>query len=144
MTMSSSRRRFLLGLAGAGLGLGLGAYALLRRGGLWHLANAGRAGEAKLKLVFYVVPDGLGVDSFTRQTGEWNGEGIWHPTVDKGVTDTDKFLYNEASGLLEAHRAHSLFVRGTIVAMGGKTGLQPIAGHQAWNSVLRDLSLIHI
>lgn len=143
MTMSSSRRRFLLGLAGAGLGLGLGAYALLRRGGLWHLANAGRAGEAKLKLVFYVVPDGLGVDSFTRQTGEWNGEGIWHPTVDKGVTDTDEFLYNEASGLLEAHRAHSLFVRGTIVAMGGKTGLQPIAGHQAWNSVLRDSLMQH-
>jgi hypothetical protein len=138
MTMSSSRRRFLLGLSAAGVGLGIGAFPLLSRGGLWQLARSGRAGEAKLKVVFYVVPDGLGVDGFVRQSGEWDGLGIWHPNVANGVTDTTEFTYNEVSGLLESQRASSLFVRGSIVAYGGKNNLQPFFGHQAWKSSLRD------
>lgn len=143
MTMSTSRRRFLLGLSAAGVGLGAGAFPLLSRSGLWSLAQSGRADTARMKVVFYVVPDGMGVDSFERVEGEWNGQGIWHPKVEVGATDTTDFLYNEVSGLLEAHRANSLFVRGTIVAMGGPVGLQPIAGHNAWKSALRDSLMQH-
>jgi len=145
MTMSASRRRFLLGLAAAGVGAGMGAFPLLSRGGLWSLAQAPRNAQARLKVVFYVVPDGLGVDSFEHPTGEWDGNGIWHPQA--AEADTSNFQLNEVSRLLEDHRARSLYVRGTVVNMGASEGFDganrgsPIAGHAAWNSVLRDAQM---
>ena len=140
MTMSVSRRRFLLGLAAAGVGVGVGAYPLLSRSGIWRLAQAPQNAQAKLKVVFYVVPDGLGIDSFNRRTGEWDGLGIWHPHVANGDMDTSNFELNEVSSLLSDYRAQSLYVRGTVVNMGGGQG-SPIAGHAAWNSVLRDAQM---
>ena len=140
MTMSASRRRFLLGLAAAGAGMGMGAYPLLSRSGIWQLAQSARKDQAKLKLVFYVVPDGLGIDSFNRRTGEWDGLGIWHPHAT--AADTSQFELNEVSGLLSDYRAQSLYIRGAVVNMGGGTG-SAIAGHAAWNSVLRDAQMRH-
>lgn len=142
MTMSVSRRRFLLGLAAAGVGAGVGAYPLLSRSGIWRLAQSPRNAAAKLKVVFYVVPDGQGIDSFNRQGGEWDGRGIWHPHVANGETDTSNFELNEVTSLLSDHRAQSLYIRGTVVNMGGGQG-SAVAGHAAWNSVLRDALMQH-
>lgn len=147
MTMSASRRRFLLGLAAAGVGVGMGSFPLLSRGGLWNLALASRNAQAKLKVVFYVVPDGLGVDSFEHPSGVWDGKGIWHPEA--AEADTSRFQLNEVSRLLEDHRARSLYIRGAVVNMGAAEGYPdanrgaPIAGHQGWNSVLRDAQMQH-
>lgn len=141
MTMSVERRRFLLGLAAAGVGVGLGAYPLLSRSGLWQLAQAPRNGQAKLKVVFYIVPDGLGIDSFNKQGGEWDGKGIWHPHVPEGAThpQTTQFELNEVSSLLEPYRKRSLYIRGSVVLNGDS----PFGGHNAWQTSLRDAAGAH-
>lgn len=140
MTMSVNRRRFLLGLAAAGVGVGVGAYPLLSRSGIWRLAQSPQKAQAKLKVVFYVVPDGLGIDSYKRSSGEWDGLGIWHPHAT--AADTSNFELNEVTSLLSDYRAQSLYIRGAVVNMGGGTG-SAIAGHAAWNSVLRDAQMKH-
>ena len=53
MNVLTSRRRFLMGLAAAGVVLPLSSSGLVR------MALAGEKQQAKLKVVFFVVPDGL-------------------------------------------------------------------------------------
>jgi hypothetical protein len=122
MGILKSRRRFLAGLAAAGF------YGPLTQFGLARMALAGQAQEARLKVVFVVVPDGLAVDSYTGG-GFGDGRGLWHPnTLDM---DTTAFTLNEVSSELAAYRNQSLYLRGIILGPGN-------VGHDGWNWVLRD------
>jgi len=82
------------------------------------------AGEAKMKLVFAVIPDGFGVDPY----GGYNN-GLWFPNTNS--KDTTNFQLNEMSRHLGNHANQALFLKGTLLASG--TG-----GHNAWKYILRD------
>ena len=122
MGILKSRRRFLAGLAAAGV------YGPLTQFGLARMALAGQTQQAKLKVVFVVLPDGLAVDSF-QGGGFGDGRGLWHPQTQS--TDTTVFELNEVSRELAAYRSQSLYLRGILLGPGN-------VGHNGWNWVLRD------
>lgn len=122
MGILKSRRRFLAGLAAAGV------FGPLTQFGLARMALAGQTQQARLKIVFVVVPDGLAVDSY-QGGGFGDGRGLWHPTA-QGM-DTKAFTLNEVSAELAAYRSQSLYLRGIILGPGN-------VGHDGWNWVLRD------
>lgn len=134
MDLLKQRRRFLIGALAAGAATGAGLLLPFNRPGLARMIAAKHTDGAKLKVVFYVVPDGLGIDKFMQTPGAWNGNGIWHPKAD--AMDTEDFVLNEASEVLEGHRKHLLFLR-SITLMRAGTGF---GGHAAWDAVLRDSS----
>lgn len=118
MNLLASRRRFLTGLAASGVLLPLSS------GGLVRMALAGEKEAPKLKVVFVIVPDGTGTDSYNCQLGDGDGLGIWHPTVTGGATDTSDFVLRPVSEELAAYRSQSLYVRGLVGATnhGGHGG----------------------
>lgn len=122
MGILKSRRRFLAGLAAAGV------YGPLTQFGLARMALAGQTQQAKLKVVFVVLPDGLAVDSL-QGGGFGDGRGLWHPLTQN--TDTTVFELNEVSRELAAWRSQSLYLRGIILGLGN-------AGHNGWTRALRD------
>jgi hypothetical protein len=122
MGILKSRRRFLSGLAAASV------FGPLTQFGLARMALAGQSEQARLKVVFAVVPDGLAVDSYNGG-GFGDGRGLWHPTA-QGA-DTTAFTLNEVSSELAAYRNQSLYLRGIILGPGN-------VGHSGWNWVLRD------
>jgi hypothetical protein len=122
MGILKSRRRFLSGLAAASV------FGPLTQFGLARMALAGQSEQARLKIVFAVVPDGLAVDSYNGG-GFGDGRGLWHPTA-QGA-DTTAFTLNEVSSELAAYRNQSLYLRGIILGPGN-------VGHSGWNWVLRD------
>jgi len=122
MGILKSRRRFLAGLAAASV------FGPLTQFGLARMALAGQSEQARLKVVFAVVPDGLAVDSYNGG-GFGDGRGLWHPTAQG--TDTTAFTLNEVSSELAAYRNQSLYLRGIILGPGN-------VGHSGWNWVLRD------
>lgn len=124
MNLLTSRRRFLMGLAAAGVILPLSSSGLVR------MALAGEKQQAKLKVVFFVVPDGLAVDSITGG-GFGDGRGLWHPAVTAGLVDTAEFHLGAVSQELTAYRDQSLYIRGTMSGVGN-------AGHNGWMNILRD------
>ncbi|RAI71828.1 Tat pathway signal protein [Pseudomonas fluorescens] len=122
MGILKSRRRFLAGLAAASV------FGPLTQSGLARMALAGQSEQARLKVVFAVVPDGLAVDSYNGG-GFGDGRGLWHPAAQG--TDTTAFTLNEVSSELAAYRNQSLYLRGIILGPGN-------VGHSGWNWVLRD------
>ena len=123
MGILKSRRRFLAGLVAAGV------YGPLTQFGLARMALAGQTQEARLKVVFVVVPDGLAVDSFQGGENFGDGRGLWHPVSSE--MDTTAFTLNEVSSELAAYRSQSLYLRGILLGPGN-------AGHNAWGWLLRD------
>lgn len=121
MDILKSRRRFLAGLAA------MGVFAPLTQCGLARMALAGQTEQAKLKVVFFVVPDGLAVDSASAYSSD--GRGFWHPSA--SALDTSDFQLNEVSQELAAYKNQSLYVRGTILGPGNE-------GHNGWTWALRD------
>ena len=122
MDILKSRRRFLAGLAAAGF------YGPLTQFGLARMALAGQSQQARLKVVFVVVPDGLAVDSYSGG-GFGDGRGLWHPKA--AGMDTADFILNDISAELDAYRSQSLYLRGIILGPGN-------VGHDGWRWVLRD------
>ncbi|MBB3228247.1 hypothetical protein FHW69_002882 [Luteibacter sp. Sphag1AF] len=122
MDILKSRRRFLAGLAAAGVLAPLSASALAR------MVMAPEREQALLKIVLFVVPDGVAVDSFNGG-GFGDGKGLWHPLA-QGVDTTD-FILQDVSKELEVYRNQSLYIRGTMVGAGN-------VGHDEWHRVLRD------
>lgn len=122
MDILKSRRRFLAGLVAAGV------YGPLTQFGLTRMALAGQSEQARLKVVFAVIPDGLAVDSYNGGSFG-DGRGLWHPTAQG--TDTTAFELNEVSAELAAYRNQSLYLRGIILGPAN-------VGHKGWNWVLRD------
>lgn len=121
MDILKSRRRFLAGLAAVGI------YGPLTQFGLARLALAGQSQQAKLKVVFFIVPDGLAVDSSSAYSSD--GRGLWHPQA--AALDTSDFTLNEVSQELAAYKSQSLYLRGTILGPGNE-------GHNGWTWLLRD------
>ncbi|QJI29820.1 DUF1552 domain-containing protein [Pseudomonas sp. ADAK18] len=121
MDILKSRRRFLMGLTAVGV------FGPLTQFGLARIALAGQTQQPKLKVVFFVVPDGLAVDSATAYSSD--GRGLWHPAAQE--MDTDNFQLNEVSQELAAYRDQSLYIRGTILGPGNE-------GHNGWTWALRD------
>lgn len=121
MDILKSRRRFLMQLAAAGTLLPLGGC------GLAQFLLQGQRQEPRLKVVFFIVPDGLAVDAYSGP--EHNGKGLWFPQA--ASDDTADFQLNVVSEELAAYRQHSLYLQGIIVASG--TG-----GHAGWQYALRD------
>lgn len=121
MDLLKSRRRFLMQLAAAG------ACLPLSRSGLAQYLLHGQTQQARLKVVFFIVPDGLAVDSWSGP--EHNGNGLWFPHA-QGL-DTDNFELNAVSRELEAYRAQSLYLQGIVLGVGN-------AGHNGWTKTLRD------
>ncbi|MGY3570212.1 DUF1552 domain-containing protein [Vibrio paucivorans] len=122
MSFLKSRRRFLQAAAGASV------LAPMSLPGLTRMAHAGTTGQAKTKVVFFVVPDGFATDSFT---GGHN-QGLWFPEVKDGnSTDSTNFTLNEVSQELAAYKDKSLYLQGIILGGGN-------AGHGGWAEVLRD------
>ncbi|POA20245.1 Tat pathway signal protein [Pseudomonas sp. FW300-N1A1] len=124
MGILKSRRRFLAGLAAASV------FGPLTPFGLARMALAGQSQQAKLKVVFVVVPDGLAVDSYTSY-GFGDGLGLWYPQAQN--SDTTAFTLNEVSAELAAYRHQSLYLRGLILGPEAAN-----VGHTGWNYVLRD------
>jgi hypothetical protein len=124
MDFLKSRRLFLAGLAGLGA---VGAMGALTQCGLARMVLVGQTEQAKLKVVFFVVPDGLAVDSEHAYSSD--GRGLWHPHA--SVFDTSDFELNEVSKELAAYRNQSLYLRGTVLGPGNE-------GHNGWTWVLRD------
>lgn len=122
MDILKSRRRFLMQLAAAG------GYASLSGCGLAQYLLHGTKEQPHLKVVFFIVPDGLAVDSYSGP--EHNGNGLWFPKHAAGE-DTSDFQLNEVSQELDAYRNQSLYLQGMILASG--TG-----GHAGWQYALRD------
>lgn len=116
-----SRRRFLKGLTSSA------AIAPLSLPGLTRMAMASETQQSRLKVVFFVIPDGFGTDSFN---GGFN-QGIWFP--DAPVNDSDQFTLKAASQVLADYRSQSLYLQGLICGPGN-------AGHNGWKQVLRDSS----
>jgi hypothetical protein len=114
--MRSTRRQLLKTMMATGIA------TPLSMGGMARLAHA--ADSPKLKVVFAVIPDGFGVDSY----GGYSN-GLWFPTAN-GL-DTDQFQLNELSKELADYRSQSVYLKGLIVNSG--TG-----GHNAWKYILRD------
>jgi len=114
--MATSRRALLKGIMATGI------TAPLSLGGMARLAHA--ADAPKLKVVFAVIPDGFGVDTF----GGYDG-GLWFPKA-QGL-DTDQFTLNELSKEFADYRSQAVFLKGLIVNSG--TG-----GHNGWQYILRD------
>lgn len=125
MTHLYARRVFLRNLVVAASAASLGL-PLFGCGGGPRMSALATA--AKLKVVFFVVPDGLAVDSWTGG-GFGDGLGLWHPTAKSG--DSSDFELREVSAELTAHRAKSLYLRGLMLGEGN-------SGHNGWNLVLRD------
>ncbi|MGE8390767.1 MAG: DUF1552 domain-containing protein [Pseudomonas sp.] len=121
MDILKSRRRFLMQLAAAGTLLPLGGC------GLAQFLLQGQRQEPRLKVVFFIVPDGLAVDAYSGP--EHNGKGLWFPQA--ASDDTADFQLNVVSEELAAYRQQSLYLQGIIVASG--TG-----GHAGWQYALRD------
>lgn len=121
MDILKSRRRFLMQLAAAGALIPLSGSGLAQ-----HLLQGERE-QSKLKVVFFIVPDGLAVDSYSGN--EHNGNGLWFPKAQG--EDTADFELNVVSKELEHYRAQSLYLQGIILATG--TG-----GHNGWLYALRD------
>lgn len=121
MDILKSRRRFLVQLAAAG------ALIPLSRSGLAQYVLQGQQEDPKLKVVFFIVPDGLAVDAYRGQ--EHNGNGLWFPKA-RG-DDTADFDLNDVSQELADYRNQSLYLQGMILASG--TG-----GHAGWQYALRD------
>ncbi|ATP48177.1 DUF1552 domain-containing protein [Pseudomonas sp. ITEM 17296] len=119
MDILKSRRRFLMQLAAAGTLLPLSS------SGFAQFLLQGERQVPRLKVVFFIVPDGLAVDSYS---GGY-GDGLWFP---RAVSDdSTNFELNAVSQELAAYRDQSLYLQGIIVASGQ-------GGHGAWNYALRD------
>jgi len=121
MDILKSRRRFLMQLAAAGTLLPFSG------SGLAQFLLQGQRQEPRLKVVFFIVPDGLAVDAYSGP--EHNGKGLWFPQA--ASDDTADFQLNVVSEELAAYRQQSLYLQGIIVASG--TG-----GHAGWQYALRD------
>ena len=121
MDILKSRRRFLMQLAAAGTMLPLSS------SGLAQYLLQGQRQAPRLKVVFFIVPDGLAVDAYSGP--EHNGKGLWFPQA--ASDDTADFELNVVSQELAAYRQQSLYLQGIIVASG--TG-----GHAGWQYALRD------
>jgi len=121
MDILKSRRRFLMHLAAAG------TLVPLSGSGLAQFLLQGQRQEPRLKVVFFIVPDGLAVDAYSGP--EHNGKGLWFPQA--ASDDTADFQLNVVSEELAAYRQQSLYLQGIIVASG--TG-----GHAGWQYALRD------
>ena len=72
MDILKSRRRFLMQLAAAG------TLVPLSGSGLAQFLLQGQRQEPRLKVVFFIVPDGLAVDAYSGP--EHNGKGLWFPS----------------------------------------------------------------
>ena len=119
MDILKSRRRFLMQLAAAGTLLPLSS------SGFAQFLLQGQRQAPRLKVVFFITPDGLAVDSYK---GVYS-DGLWFPrAVSDDIAD---FELNVVSQELAAYRDQSLYLQGMIVASGQ-------GGHAGWNYVLRD------
>ncbi|TQV87139.1 DUF1552 domain-containing protein [Aliikangiella coralliicola] len=114
--MNMTRRKFLNSVLATSIATPLSMTGMMR------MAMA--SGTPKLKVVFAVMPDGFGVDSFAGFD-----DGLWYPKTDE--VDTTSFLMNEMSQHLGDYYKQSLFLRGFILGSG--TG-----GHNGWKTILRD------
>lgn len=134
MNPSAGRRRFLIAAATAGVAAGV-TVPLFSKPGLARLAASGSGTHSpKMKVVFFVIPDGLGINGFASGGSEWAPDkAIWHPHVADGLTDTADFTLNIASQELDAHRDKALFLRYLENA-------QAFGGHGAYNTILRNSS----
>jgi len=121
MDLLKSRRRFLMQLAA------VGAMVPLSGSGLAQFLLGSEKGTARLKVVFFMIPDGLAVDAYSG--AEHNGNGLWFPRAQG--EDTTSFELNEVSQELAAYRSQALYLQGLILATG--TG-----GHNGWMYALRD------
>lgn len=111
----TSRRGLLKNLFACGTGAA----------GLGMLPSLAHAGDAsKLKIVFAVIPDGFGVDSYAGYS-----DGIWFPKTT--AVESTNFELNEMSKHLGEHANQALFLRGLLLGSG--TG-----GHNGWKTILRD------
>ncbi|MBC3410988.1 DUF1552 domain-containing protein [Pseudomonas sp. SWRI51] len=122
MDLLKSRRRFLMQLAAAG------ALVPLSGSGFAQFLLQPEQAAARLKVVFFIIPDGLAVDSYSDPV-QHNGNGLWFPRAQG--EDTTTFELNEVSQELAAYRSQSLYLQGLILATG--TG-----GHNGWMYALRD------
>jgi len=122
MDILKSRRRFLMQLAAAGALLPLSSSGFAK-----YLLQEAKD-QPQLKVVFFIVPDGLAVDSYSGP--EHNGNGLWFPKQ-AASGDTGDFQLNEVSQELADYRHQSLYLQGMILASG--TG-----GHAGWQYALRD------
>lgn len=112
---NTSRRSMLKHLFAASAGsTGLGL--------LPSLAHA--SDSSKLKIVFAVIPDGFGVDSYAGYD-----DGIWFPKTN--AVESTHFELNELPKHLGHHANSALFLRGLLLGSG--TG-----GHNGWKTILRD------
>lgn len=114
-----SRRKMLIA-AGEVAAVGVLGYF-----GLKHFLSSEKdeRSGAKLKVVFMIAPDGLGVERWT--------QGLWHPTVSGGGDDSQNFTLKAISGELEAYKSQSLYLNGLMVGAGN-------AGHGYPKQILRD------
>ncbi len=124
MSFLKARRRFLQTLAGASI------LTPLSLPGLTRIAQAATTGQARTKVVFFIVSDGLATDSFR---GQFN-QGLWFPQANS--PDTGDFMLNEVSQELAAYRSQSLYLQGIILGGGN-------SGHNGWTEVLRDRNRSH-
>lgn len=125
-----SRRRLLLGLAAGGAAAAGGLF--WNKGLLARMALQGQTQASKLKVVFYVIPDGFAVNGYG---GPLSGEkslpmnGLWYPYshppqggVDAPGFDTSDFPESELTGLLSAYRSKSLYLKGLSFNESGYVG----------------------
>jgi len=126
MDILKSRRRFLMQLAAAGTLLPLSSSGFAK-----YLLQETKE-QPQLKVVFFVVPDGLAVDSYSGSAH--NSDGLWFPKAARSAdTDTGDFTLNLVSQELADYRSQSLYLQGLILGPGN-------IGHDGWKFVLRDTS----
>ncbi|WP_369989301.1 DUF1552 domain-containing protein [Pseudomonas xanthosomatis] len=128
MDILKSRRRFLMQMAAAGTLIPLSS------SGLAHCLLQGQQEVPCLKVVFFIIPDGLAVDSFKMTppaagVASHDGKGLWFPKTEG--EDTADFELNEVSKELADYRGQSLYLRGLILGPGN-------VGHKSWDNILRD------
>lgn len=114
-----SRRRFLVGLAAASAAAGGALFWNKQR--LARMALQGQTQASKLKVVFYVIPDGFAVDGYDTYSSRL--KGLWYPFPDDSPGhDTTDFTLNEVSGVLASYQPKSLFLKGLSFNQGNYVG----------------------
>jgi hypothetical protein len=114
-----SRRRVLVGLAAAGVAATGGAL-FWNKHRLAKMVLQGQTQASKLKVVFYVIPDGFATDGYAPGN---RLKGLWYPFPDDPPGhDTTEFALNEVSGILAEYKTTSLFLKGLGFNQGNYVG----------------------
>lgn len=121
-----SRRKMLIA---AGEAVAVGALGYF---GLKHFLSSDKEGKSgpKLKVVFLIATDGLGVDPVPDWQGSGYPGGLWHPEVN-GVVDAQNFTLRQASNELARYKSQSLYLTRLILGIGN-------VGHNGARMLLRD------